>query len=66
MPTYEEIRKWVLKELRLKLHSGGCHIAHCKEIKKLIPRNPNRKHLCPKKHQKAIFTAFHHFGVITG
>ena len=66
MPTYKKIRKWVLKELGLKLHSGGCHIAHCKEIAKLIPRNPNRKHLCPEHHREAIFAAFRHFGMIEG
>ena len=71
LATYEEIRKWVLKEYGLKLHSGGCHIAHCKELAGISRRcntwnrqGNERKHPCPEHLREPIFEAFRHFGML--
>ena len=71
MATYREIREWVLKKYGLELHSGGCHIAHCKELAGLpLRRNTwnrqssERKVPCPEHHREAIFAAFRYFGML--
>ena len=69
--TYNEIREWVLKEYGIKLHTGGCHIAHCKELAGIELRKNtwNRRGQarvmpCPPNHREAIFAAFRHFNML--
>ena len=71
MATYNEIREWVLKEYGIKLHTGGCHIAHCKELAGIELRKNtwNRRGQarvmpCPPNHREAIFAAFRHFNML--
>ena len=44
--TYKQIQEYCKK--KYGFCPKTCHIAHVKEIMKLIPKNSKRKHKCPE------------------